>query len=109
MKHSSKDRTGCLNSSVLVTGQLFLLLILSSVFIVVDFWPTYGAPFFRYTGSNPDEQVWNLGFPIAWFIYDDNTPPHWFTAVPMLNYALLGTQAVILLACAVLPWLFRKK
>ena len=78
MKFTPKDRSGCLDFSVLVTGQLILLLFLTALFIVIDFWPTHVTPFFRYTGSNPDESVWNLGFPIAWFIYDDNTPPNWF-------------------------------
>ncbi|MFO1485095.1 MAG: hypothetical protein U1F71_17175 [Verrucomicrobiaceae bacterium] len=109
MKSAPKDRSGCLDFSVLVTGQLILLLFLTAVFIVIDFWPTYGTPFFRYTGSNPDESVWNLGFPIAWFIYDDNTPPNWFMSPSRVVYGLIGAQAVILLAGTLLPWLLRRK
>ncbi len=109
MKPSSKDQAGCLNTSILVVGQLFLLLLLTGVFIVIDFWPTYGAPFFRYTGSNPDEKVWNLGFPIAWFIYDDNTLPHWFTAFPEMVMGIIGAQSAILLLIVIVPWLQRKR
>ncbi len=38
--------------------------------LIVDFYPTYGPPHFRYTGSDPSIEVWNLGWPIATMIYD---------------------------------------
>ena len=37
---------------------------------LVDLFPHFGAPFFRYTGSDPAVHVWNLGWPFALFIFD---------------------------------------
>lgn len=68
-----------------------------------------GTRFLNTPGSDPRHYVWNLGFPLAWFIYDDHTPPHWFTTVTVVTYGLFCVQGVILLACAVMPWLCRKK
>lgn len=51
------------------------LLVLSIVYAVlcltVLLFPRHGSPEFRYTGSDPSYEVWNLGFPAACFIYDD--------------------------------------
>jgi len=33
--------------------------------------PTYGSPYFSYTGSDPDHYVWNFGWPISSIIYDN--------------------------------------
>lgn len=44
--------------------------VVAIVLLVVLFLPWYGAPFFRYTGSDPERFVWNIGWPLAHFIYD---------------------------------------
>jgi len=72
------------------------------VFAVVDFFPIHGPPFFRYTGADPKHHVWNLGWPIAWSIYDEVTPPFWFTT-PVFLPALLMIQFIILMAGWLLP------
>jgi hypothetical protein len=36
----------------------------------VDFYPSFGQPHFRYRGADPNSHVWNIGWPLAWFIYD---------------------------------------
>lgn len=38
--------------------------------LLFDFYPDYGPPAFRYSGSDPNRFVWNLGCPSVWFIYD---------------------------------------
>ena len=53
--------------------------------LVIDFLPSYGTPHFRYTGSDPQISVWNLGWPLAEFIYDSRSGLHWApTAGPLL-------------------------
>jgi hypothetical protein len=45
-------------------------------FVVIDFFPWHGAPFFRYTGSDTSYVVWNLGWPLALAIYDPRSGVH---------------------------------
>jgi hypothetical protein len=40
-----------------------------TVCLIVDLWPRIGAPDFRYTGSDPEWYVWNIGWPLALAIY----------------------------------------
>ena len=51
-----------------------LWLLAAALYLVVcatlDLFPRHGPPEFRYTGSDPAVAVWNLGWPIAQFIYD---------------------------------------
>jgi hypothetical protein len=60
--------------------------------LLVDFLPHHGPPDFRYTGSDPAIAVWNLGWPLAWFIYD---PRYGFQVGP-LAYLMLTFQFVLL-------------
>ena len=46
------------------------------LFLLVDLLPTFGAPFFRYTGSDPSLAVWNFGWPLAELIYDRRSGFH---------------------------------
>lgn len=41
-----------------------------SLCLTVNFFPNFGPPQFRYTGSDPIVHVWNLGWPLATAIYD---------------------------------------
>ena len=49
--------------------RLFLAALLAA-FLAVGFWPTIGPPQFRYTRSDSDRKVWNLGWPMATCIVD---------------------------------------
>lgn len=59
---------------------------------LADFFPTYGPPWFRYTGSDPAIEVWNLGWPLVLMIYDPRSGIHIF---PFLNVVVLAHVAVI--------------
>ena len=43
---------------------------------LVDLFPWFGGPFFRYMGSDPSVHVWNLGWPLALFIFDSRSGLH---------------------------------
>lgn len=70
--------------------------------LVADVLPHHGAPHFRYTGSDPAYAVWNVGWPLALFIYDPRNGFH----VGPFAYIVLPLQlflvAVILAVRAVL-------
>lgn len=71
------------------------------VCLVVDFVPRHTSPDFRYTGSDPSVPVWNLGWPLALFIYD---PKHGFQVGPFAYLMLpfqLGVLVVGLIVLAV--------
>ncbi|HEY1052430.1 MAG TPA: hypothetical protein VGE39_21820 [Prosthecobacter sp.] len=87
---------------------LFLALLLL-IFAVIDFFPTYGPPFFRYTGSDPNHHVWNFGLPFAWTIYDKDTAPFWITSPPMVYGVIFLLQGSVVISCLLIPWLLRKK
>lgn len=65
--------------------------------LIVDLLPHHGAPDFRYTGSDPESAVWDLGWPFTLFIYDPRNGLH----VGPFAYVMLSFQlflvAVILL------------
>lgn len=79
---------------------------------VVDFVPNHGPPNFRYTGSDPSYPVWNTGWPLASFIYDDrsglHTWPGWWLVVALqfgiLLLAWLAIEAVLWLRKRRLQW-----
>ena len=56
--------------------------------------PRYGAPDFRYTGSNPNQHVWNFGWPIATCTFDSATMPYWF--IGPFAYVFATAEAVLL-------------
>lgn len=53
-----------------IVGALIL------VCAVMDFFPRHGAPWFRYTGSDPAVEVWNLGWPMVLSICDQRSGLH---------------------------------
>jgi len=85
------------------------LVLLILIFGILDFYPYYGPPFFRYTGADPNHHVWNFGWPISWTIYDDDTPPFWIKSPPLVCYLVLITQGGLLLGLLLLPRMLRKK
>ena len=71
---------------------------------VVDLLPHHGAPYFRYTGSDPAYAVWNLGWPVALFIYDPRSGFH----VGPFAYIMLPFQLLVValvLVVMALKWL----
>lgn len=44
--------------------------------IIADIFPRHGAPDFRYTGSDPAVDVWNLGWPLVLSIFDPRSGIH---------------------------------
>jgi len=58
---------------------------------VIDLFPRYGPPDFRYTGSDPAHEIWNLGWPVALAIYDSQSGIHFG---PFL-YAIVPVQVVL--------------
>lgn len=90
--------------------HLFIIALLLLVFGVIDLLPSYGPPFFRYTGSDPKHLVWHFGWPIPWVIYDEINPPCWFAWLGSraLSIALIF-QAAIVGACLIVSWMIRKK
>ncbi len=90
------------------THAAFLILVIL-IFGIIDFFPTYGPPFFRYTSSDPKNLVWNFGWPIPWFIYDEINPPHWFDWLGSWICALFCAQGVVIAVCLILLRMIRKK
>jgi hypothetical protein len=72
--------------------------------VVADFFPRHGAPDFRYTGSDPTHQVWNLGWPIALTICDSASGIH---LGPFL-YVVVPFQ-VVLVSLVALVLFFRQR
>lgn len=85
----------------------FVLLVLA--FGIIDFFPVYGSPFFRYTGSDPQNLVWNFGWPIAWFIYDEINPPYGFAWLGSWMWALFLAQGAVIGVCLIVLWMIRKR
>lgn len=74
-------------------------------FLVVDFFPRSGPPDFRYTRSDPDSAVLNLGYPIAQFIYDERLPePLVFGPLAAL---LVTAQLFVVIVAVLAPALFK--
>ena len=61
--------------------------------VVIDLFPRYGSPYFRYTGSDPAHEVWNIGWPMALAIYD------WRSGIQLgpFLYLVVPFQAVLVL------------
>lgn len=90
------------------TQATFLTLMILT-FGIIDFFPAYGRPFFRYMGSDPRHFVWNFGWPMAWFIYDETNPPHWFDWVGESICLLFFAQGGVIAVCWIFLRMFRKK
>lgn len=90
------------------TQAVFLALLLL-MFAVIDFFPAYGAPAFRYTGADPNHHVWNLGWPFPWAIYDKETPPFWFILSTKVYGFIFILQGGIFILCLLTSRLLRKK
>ena len=63
--------------------------------LVAAVWPRYGAPDFRYTGSDPSRHVWNVGWPVAVVIHDPDAGLH-VGPLALVVGAVLAMGVVIL-------------
>ena len=83
-------------------------IIIALLFLVADFFPNFGRPYFRYTGSDPEHFVWNLGYPMVLFIFDKEHPPYIFHG-PFV-YGIVPLQlSVLSILCMVYLFIRRKK
>lgn len=74
-----------------------------TVCLVIDFYPIYGRPNFRYTGSDPSIEVWNIGWPLSTMIYDDSSGIH----ISPFAYVLFLLELTILALSYALIMLLR--
>ncbi len=72
--------------------------------LVLDLFPQYGPPHFRYTGSDPDVPVWNLGWPLAEFIYDPRHGLQVGPGAPLLIAAQCGVFVFCVALVVVANW-----
>lgn len=71
-----------------------LLYSLLVIFLIMDLYPEYGSPHFRYTGSDIDNTVLNLGYPLASLIIDFETAPYFFIGPSTI--IIIPTQLFVL-------------
>jgi|GEM_PF-2287468 len=90
------------------THIVFLTLLVLTLGII-DSFPIYGEPAFRYTGSDPKNLVWNFGWPIPWLIYDEINPPYWFAWLGTRIRVFYGAQGVVILVLMILLRMIREK
>lgn len=75
------------------------------LFLFMDLFPQRGAPAFRYSGSDPDRVVLNLGLPLPLFIYDEaKIPP---LAIGPFAQMLVPLQVLILGLVSLAPSITR--
>ncbi|MEQ9279541.1 MAG: hypothetical protein RLN83_08580 [Balneola sp.] len=73
--------------------SIVLLLLVNSI---VFLFPRVGPPAFRYTGSNPETDVLNFGFPFTQLIYDSSLD------FPFVFGPLAGLTAILCLLVSTL-------
>jgi len=66
--------------------------VLIVVCALVDLFPRHGAPWFRYTGSDPAVEVWNLGWPLVLLIFDPRSGLH----IGPFFYVVVPFQLVVI-------------
>jgi hypothetical protein len=74
--------------------SLLLIALYLATCLVVDLWPQFGPPQFRYTGSDPEVFVWNFGWPLTTFIYDPRSGIHVGPGLYLVVAAQLGLLVV---------------
>lgn len=87
-------------SQPLFTLWRFIALTFVIACLVADLLPRHGAPDFRYTGSDPAHEVWNLGWPVALAIVDSQSGIHFgpflYVVVPVQVVFALIIVAILL-------------
>jgi len=84
--------------------QIVCLIVLAGVGLVITLMPHWGAPHFRYTGSDPNHQVWNLGWPLTTCIYDAAHSPHFFIGPFGYAYNVVVLPGFALLYGVLVAW-----
>jgi len=81
---------------------LIILGVYVAVCFVFGLFPHHGPPHFRYTGADPDFNVWNLGWPLATMIWDARSGLHigpfayvLFPALFVLGVAILALAMLL--------------
>jgi hypothetical protein len=64
--------------------------------LVIDLFPQYGPPHFRYKGSDPATTVWNFGWPLTLAIYDPRSGLH----IGTIGCCLVPSAQLLVLLCA---------
>ena len=72
---------------------------------LIDLYPHWGSPYFRYTGSDPTVSVWNLGWPLTVAIYDARSGLH----IGPFAIFVLGFQFILLTGLAGTAFLIRMR
>lgn len=70
----------------------------------IDVVPRSGPPAFRYTGSDPAERVWNLGWPLTLAILDPRDGLH----VGPSAFLVLPAQVLILATAIASAWVISR-
>jgi len=83
-----------------------VLFVIVLVCLVMDLVPRQGPPDFRYTGSDPERTVTNIGWPLGLFIYDGDVSPHWFGGP--FAYIIPPVQMVVALVVSVVVEVVRR-
>jgi hypothetical protein len=77
--------------------------------LLVDFIPHFCQPHFRYTGSDPDNHVWNIGWPLAIMIYDPQSGLHIGPFAMVLIPAEFALSVVARIAILIVRMMLRDK
>ena len=85
-------------------NQILALMALAVWFMILSLLPHWGAPFFRYTGCDPDHHVWNLGWPMATCIYDSANSPYFFVGPLAYIYCVAGALGFTGLYVGFVAW-----
>lgn len=92
-----------LDRSAMIRGRRILVAFVL-VCVMIDLFPQNGSPAFRYTGSDPTREVWNVGWPLSLAIYDPQSGIH---DGPFL-YVVAPVQAVFALSIFVVLYLQKR-
>ena len=77
-----------------------LIFVAVVLLILINIFPVWGRPHWRYTGSSPDRNVLNLGLPLGHTMVDFNCSPYVFfapTAQFLFPLEILGVFIYIFL------------
>jgi hypothetical protein len=88
----------------LTRSQILTLLVGVALVLVLALVPRHGPPAFRYTGSDSETHVWNLGWPFATCIIDAAYVPHIFFGPFAFLFAVVGFSGLFLAYTSFVLW-----
>ncbi len=74
------------------------------VALITILFPSYGSPDFRYSGSDPNFDVWNYGWPFVFAIYDERFGLQIF----LLGYYVIFLVTLYLIAHLIKSFILKK-